>query len=273
MGVIFRDTKGLPYLAMDEGQHKPDRRYADGPVVGLTGARFGGTAGRRLRQVEPGPAPDLTPAPAPDSASGLNQADEADRPVVGQVGARFPSAAARRLLTESDPRHEPDPRPVAGAGSDDGADGADGAVPGPVEAAAVDGPVDRAEADSAEWAVDETDWGLPEPTYGLVRPYSWTGGRTTPCHEMAMETLISASGPPGGRVVSPEHHAVLGLCATPRSVAEVAALLSVPLGVVRVILGDMAEAGSVVVHPRSGRADGTPDLALMQRVLHCLQRL
>ena len=37
-----------------------------------------------------------------------------------------------------------------------------------------------------------------------------------------------------------EHRSIAELCAEPRSVAEVATLLSVPLGVAKVLLGDMA---------------------------------
>jgi len=61
------------------------------------------------------------------------------------------------------------------------------------------------------------------------------------------------------------------LCASPRSIAEVAALLQVPLGVVRVLLGDLAQSGVVVVHGTSG--PGGPDSALMQRVLDGLKRI
>ncbi|HEY2766126.1 MAG TPA: DUF742 domain-containing protein [Pseudonocardiaceae bacterium] len=129
-------------------------------------------------------------------------------------------------------------------------------------------------ADEAEWVVDETDWAGSEENYDLVRPYAWTGGRTVSRHDLAIEALISATGRPLGAGASPEHHAIVRLCSIPRSVAELAALLSVPLGVARVVLGDMAEAGSVAVHrTAAGIADGAPDLALMQRVLTCLQRL
>jgi hypothetical protein len=67
---------------------------------------------------------------------------------------------------------------------------------------------------------------------------------------------------------------IVDLCVRPRSVAEVAALLAVPLGVVRVLLGDLATAGAVVVHPTAGAAaGGAPDVAFMRRVLVGLRRL
>ncbi len=129
--------------------------------------------------------------------------------------------------------------------------------------------------DGAEWVdwSDWSDWEAVQETGGLVRPYFWTGGRTASRYVLSFETLISATGQPVDPTAPPEHRTILTLCAAPRSVAEVAALLSMPLGVVRVVLGDMAEAGSVAVHRTAGSADGAPDLDLMQRVLNGLQRL
>ncbi|MGB3438005.1 MAG: DUF742 domain-containing protein [Actinophytocola sp.] len=110
----------------------------------------------------------------------------------------------------------------------------------------------------------------------LVRPYTHTGGRTRSSYVLALETLVSSSWHPGADAVLATHHRrmIVDLCVQPRSVAEVAALLSVPLGVVRVLLGDLATAGVVVVHPTAGTSgDGEPDLAFMHRVLAGLRRL
>lgn len=126
--------------------------------------------------------------------------------------------------------------------------------------------------DGAEW-VDWSDWGAVLDYNGLVRPYFWTGGRTASRFDLSFETLISTTGQPVDPTAPPEHHTILELCGAPRSVAEVAALLSMPLGVARVVLGDMAEAGSVAVHRTAGSADAAPDLDLVQRVLNGLQRL
>jgi hypothetical protein len=72
------------------------------------------------------------------------------------------------------------------------------------------------------------------------------------------------------------HHRrlIVDMCLQPRSVAEVAALLAVPLGVARVLLGDLAVAGVVTVHPTAGSTgDGAPDVEFMRRVLVGLRRL
>jgi Protein of unknown function (DUF742) len=108
-----------------------------------------------------------------------------------------------------------------------------------------------------------------------VRPYTWTRGRTKSGFDLAIETLVSTS--PRGRAqvatLQLEHRAVAELCEQTRSVAEVAALLSVPLGVARVVLGDMAGLGVVTVHQTASSAGSAPDLALMERVLSGLRRL
>jgi hypothetical protein len=112
--------------------------------------------------------------------------------------------------------------------------------------------------------------GLPSESGVLTRPYARTGGRTRPAIELAIEALVSAR-PGAARGSSWEQRAIASLCVRPRSVAEVAALLVVPLGVARVLLVDMVMAGAVVVHGSGGQR--APDLVLMRRVLAGLRRL
>ena len=42
----------------------------------------------------------------------------------------------------------------------------------------------------------------------------------------------------------PEHQRICQLCREIKSVAEISALLSIPLGVARILVADLAEAGS-----------------------------
>jgi hypothetical protein len=108
-----------------------------------------------------------------------------------------------------------------------------------------------------------------------VRPYTWTRGRTKSGFDLAIETLVSTSarGRAQATTLALEHRAVAELCEQTRSVAEVAALLSLPLGVARVVLGDMAGLGVVTVHQTASSAGSAPDIALMERVLSGLRRL
>jgi hypothetical protein len=109
----------------------------------------------------------------------------------------------------------------------------------------------------------------PEP---IVRPYALTGGRTRPAHAYPVEALVVTSFS-GDRIDArrgPEAHAICKLCTHSRSVAEIAALLRVPVGVTRILVGDLADEGLVLVHEQS---DETPHADLVERVLSGLRRL
>lgn len=109
----------------------------------------------------------------------------------------------------------------------------------------------------------------------IVRAYAWTGGRTRSNIDLEIETLVSANDQSrhSAGILQAEHQRVVELCHSPRSVAEVAALMRLPLGVVKVLLGDMAERGLVDVHQTASAGGDTPDLGLMERVLSGLRRL
>ena len=119
------------------------------------------------------------------------------------------------------------------------------------------------------------EWGEPEDFRSLVRPYAWTRGRTQPGQDLAIETLVSTSDEGQGltSLCSAEHAAVMALCTEIRSVAEVAALLALPLGVTRVLLADMIDTGLVHVHRNPLDWDSGQDLLLLERVLAGLHRL
>ena len=115
----------------------------------------------------------------------------------------------------------------------------------------------------------------PAENSGLVRPYFRTGGRTKPSYDLAIEALVSTSerGRDLGRVTVPEHRSICGLCLDTRSVAEVAAYLRMPLGVIRVLIGDVAGLGLVLVHTASVALGDRPSIEFMERVLSGLRRL
>ncbi|MFM9555480.1 DUF742 domain-containing protein [Streptomyces caniscabiei] len=125
-----------------------------------------------------------------------------------------------------------------------------------------------------------------------VRPYSLTGGRTRFGHVLLVETFVAVLEAPaerpelaggtahmfprgGGSLntkVMPEMRAIVELCRRMRTVAEIAALLKMPLGVVRVLLSDLADQGKIRVYG-TGHGPGQPDRALLERVLSGLRRL
>ncbi|MFI6351047.1 DUF742 domain-containing protein [Streptomyces sp. NPDC050560] len=128
--------------------------------------------------------------------------------------------------------------------------------------------------------VDPPPAATPAPPAGsgnpLVRPYAMTGGRTRPRYQLALEALVQTSVAPQdvqGRL--PEHQRICHLCREIKSIAEISALLAIPLGVARILVADLAEAGLVAIHQPGGDegADGQPDVTLLERVLSGLRKL
>lgn len=123
---------------------------------------------------------------------------------------------------------------------------------------------------------DEPEPHDPAGDAAIVRPYTWTRGRTRPNVELQVETLVSVSVQSGeqlGAAGSTEHRAISELCRAPHSVAEIAALLRVPLGVAKVLIGDLAEAGVLTVHETVALTGTEAHFVLMERVLSGLRRL
>lgn len=111
----------------------------------------------------------------------------------------------------------------------------------------------------------------------LVRPFALTGGRTRPSRaDFTLITTVTAVNPPPERAPrpQPEQARILRRCARPIAVAELAALLDLPVSVVVIMLSDLLEAGLITArapHPVSPRTPG--DLDLLQKVRDGLGRL
>lgn len=118
-------------------------------------------------------------------------------------------------------------------------------------------------------AFREESSGNPE----LVRPYFRTKGRTRPGLELSLEALVSTSdkGLDSGKLSVPEFQSICKLCVDTRSVAEVAAVMRLPLGVARVLIGDAAAAELVIVHSHEQMAGDRPSIEFMERVLSGLR--
>jgi hypothetical protein len=119
--------------------------------------------------------------------------------------------------------------------------------------------------------------GSDGPPSGLrVRSYVLTGGRTRTGADLPFEAMIQVL--PAGRTALPglalERRDIITQCTGSVSVAEISAHLKLPLGVVRVLIGDMVEEGLLsATAPDHSRTGDRPDRQLLERVLDGLQSL
>jgi hypothetical protein len=109
----------------------------------------------------------------------------------------------------------------------------------------------------------------------VVRPYAIARGRTKPRGEpLDLVTILAETGkelPLRGRF-SPEERRLLDLCQRPCTVADLASDLNLPLGVVRVLAGDLVHQGLLEIR-RQRPATARPDQRLLQKVLDDLKAL
>ncbi|MFE9439875.1 DUF742 domain-containing protein [Streptomyces sp. NPDC006602] len=111
----------------------------------------------------------------------------------------------------------------------------------------------------------------------LVRPFALTGGRTRPSRaDFTLITTVTAVDPPPERAPrpQPEQARILRRCARPLAVAELAALLDLPVSVVVIMLCDLLEAGLITARPpHPVTRNPELDLDLLQKVRDGLGRL
>lgn len=116
-------------------------------------------------------------------------------------------------------------------------------------------------------------------TVRTVRPYTLTGGRTRTSsgRHVALESIIGVTG--DGQISgSAERRAIVELARNHvLSLAEVSAHLGLPLGVTRVLVGDLADEGLLAIDGAvTARADDVypaHDASLLETVLDALSAL
>src|SRR6201995_4157713 len=98
--------------------------------------------------------------------------------------------------------------------------------------------------------MDRDELALPPREASLVRPYTLTAGRTDTSVDLPLEapvqTLQAALAhhwPPNNVKTK-----IIPLCVKNPSVAEISARLDLPLGVARVLVGDLVISGYLQVH-------------------------
>ena len=108
----------------------------------------------------------------------------------------------------------------------------------------------------------------------LVRPYAVTRGRTRPGRtDIYMITMVLAVSSDAPAVLSPEHSQILGLAQQPLSVAEVSALMALPLGVVKVLISDLVERRLLLASSPYPSTEGGTDVTILSSILEAVSQL
>lgn len=109
----------------------------------------------------------------------------------------------------------------------------------------------------------------------VVRPYAVTKGRTLPSGQQSFGLIdvVFATGerPPTQFRPGPEHRQILSLCRRPTPVADLISEIDLPIGVVRVLLGDLAGEGMLRVI--STQSEPGAEQRLLRMVLDGLESL
>ncbi len=112
--------------------------------------------------------------------------------------------------------------------------------------------------------------GEPAPAR-LVRSYTITSGRTRATVDLPLEATLRVPPRDAGLALSATAVQILDV-GDKRSVAEVSALISLPIGVVRVLLSDLVEQGLVRVQATITESSSKDErLELIERTLRGLR--
>jgi hypothetical protein len=105
------------------------------------------------------------------------------------------------------------------------------------------------------------------------RLYTLTGGRSSAAtNGFDLATVVTARGEPQPGMSS-EHVRILRMCRRPVAVLELASRLALPVGVVRVLLGDLLAADRITAHAPTTAAELLPPSDMLRKVLRGLHNL
>jgi hypothetical protein len=115
---------------------------------------------------------------------------------------------------------------------------------------------------------------LSPPAARIVRPYALTAGRTRPVVDLPLEATLRLDTSATRRSWGEDLQArIIGVCDL-RSVAEVSALVKTPIGVTRVLLGDLVQQGFVCAQATlTEKSTDDERFDLLERTLRGLRAL
>ena len=109
----------------------------------------------------------------------------------------------------------------------------------------------------------------------VVRPYALTKGRTLPSGGASfglIDVVVATNERPSVNFrPGPEHRRILGMCRRPTPIVDLTSEIDLPLGVVRVLLGDLTGEGMLRV--LSTQKQPVTDQRLLRMVLDGLESL
>jgi len=109
----------------------------------------------------------------------------------------------------------------------------------------------------------------------VVRPYALTKGRTLPSGGASfglIDVVVATNERPSANFrPGPEHRRILNMCRRPTPIVDLTSEIDLPLGVVRVLLGDLTSEGMLRV--LSSQRQQVTDQRLLRMVLDGLESL
>jgi hypothetical protein len=106
----------------------------------------------------------------------------------------------------------------------------------------------------------------------IVHPYTVTRGRTKATGAQFDLIAMVVATRTTRRDLPPEHMSIINTCHVPTSVVEVVAETGLPIGVIRVLLGDLRDAGLITVRLPTGPVTA-PRESLLRDILAGLRAL
>jgi hypothetical protein len=137
----------------------------------------------------------------------------------------------------------------------------------------IGGPEEHPGLDQEPWLEQEPSW-LDQDAGPLVRSFALTGGRVRSGTTFDLLAYVVATSNAASVMwqTQPEHRAILAHAMVPISLVELASEVDLPLGVVRVLLGDLVELEAIAIQEPAANGSAQDDNVL-KAVIHALRTL